>query len=154
MATATILTAEGKRELERELRHLQEVKRPEMETQVRQTAESGEFDAAYLDAQYRHGLLNERVERLTRALAGATVVEDHHRPADGSVGLGSRVTVIADDDAEIEYTVVASVEADPAAARISNESPVGRALLGQRAGADITVQTPAGVRRLRIVGVE
>jgi transcription elongation factor GreA len=155
MATATMLTAGGARELEEELRHLRNVKRPEIEESIRGAAEDGELDnAAYVDAQYQYGLLTARLERLSRVLAQAEVVADHERPADGSAGLGSRVTVVSDDGSQAEYRLVGSLEANAAAGRISNESPVGRALLGQRPGARVEVATPASVMHLRVVSVQ
>ncbi|MFI5269098.1 MAG: GreA/GreB family elongation factor [Chloroflexota bacterium] len=154
MATTTMLTAGGKRELEDELRHLEGVKRPAIEISIRAAAEDGELDnAAYLDAKYQYGLLNSRVERLSRALALAEVVEDHERPADGSAGLGSRVKVVSNDGSQAEYTLVGSLEAKPAVGRISNESPVGQALLGKRAGATVEVVTPGSVMQLSVVSV-
>jgi transcription elongation factor GreA len=154
MATQTMLTAGGKRELEQELRHLQHVKRPEMERLLRGIAEDGELDnAAYLDAQYQYGLVNARVARLAKALSHAQVVADHERPRDGAVGLGSQVKVVSDDGSQAEYKLVGSLEANPAAGRISNESPVGRALLGRRAGDTVEAVTPAAVTRLSILSV-
>ena len=151
---ATVLTAAGKRQLEREFEHLREVKRPEIERVLRASAEDGEIDnAAYLDAHYQYGLVNARLERLARALNDAEVLADRRLTADGRAELGSRVTVVDDAGLHADYQLVSSLEADAAAGRISVESPVGRALLGMRAGAEVGVLTPATTVRLRVLGV-
>jgi transcription elongation factor GreA len=155
MAVATLLTAAGKRRLEAELQQLRDVIRPEAARLLSEAGEDGELDhPAYVDAQYRFELVNARTERLARLLAGAEVLEDHHRPVDGSAGLGSRVTVVDQDGVQSRYTLVSSPEADPAAGRISTDSPVGRALLGQRAGATVVAVTPSATLRLQVVSVK
>src|SRR5581483_12155445 len=154
MATATVLTAAGKRRLEEELRHLREVQGPEAGRLLREAGEDGELDhPAYVDAQYRCQLINTRAERIARLLARAEVLEDHHRPADGSAGLGSRVTVIDQDGARSEYTLVSSIEANPRAGRISTESPVGRALFGAKPGETVVAATPTATLQLRVLAV-
>ena len=151
---ATVLTATGKRQLERELEHLREVRRPAIERVLRASAEDGDVDnAAYLDAHYQYGLVNARLERLTRALDEAEVLADGRLAANGRAELGSRVTVVDDAGLHADYLLVSSLEADPAAGRISAESPVGRALLGLQAGAEVGVLTPAATVRLRVLGV-
>ncbi|HLG74713.1 MAG TPA: GreA/GreB family elongation factor [Chloroflexota bacterium] len=154
MAKATMLTAAGKRRLEAELQHLRDVQRPEAARLLCEAGEDGELDhPAYVDAQYRFEVLNARTERLARLLARAEVLDDHRGAADGSAGLGSEVTVVDQDGVRSRYTLVSSLEADPAAGRISTDSPVGRALFGQRAGATVAAVTPAATVRLQIVSV-
>jgi transcription elongation factor GreA len=108
-------------------------------------------NAEYHAAREEQSFLEGRVQALEDRLRRAVVVEDE--VATGKVIVGSTVTVeIAGD--ELRYTIVGSTEADPAAGRLSMASPVGAALLGAVAGADVEVRTPRGTVRYRVVSVE
>lgn len=150
-----LVSAEGLKKLETELEHLKTVKRSEVAERIRQAREFGDIseNSEYEDAKNEQGLIEARILSLETMLRNARVVntegQDPH-----TVHIGSRVTVRDEtDDVEEEYVVVGSAEADPIRGRISNESPVGKALLGQHVGAQIEVMVPVGRIRLKIVGI-
>lgn len=152
-----IITRAGKERLEQELQGLR-ARRPEMLERLREARESAHGDTAdlteYGEIQRERALLESRIAELERLLAEAEVVETP--VAQGEVRPGSTVVVRDEaDEGEVErYTLVGPAEADPAHGRISVESPVGRALLGRRAGEVVEVDTPAGRRRLRLEAVQ
>jgi transcription elongation factor GreA len=136
-----------------ELDQLTRVKRPEVVARIKAAREHGDLkeNAEYHAAREEQSFLEGRVQALEDRLRRAVVVEDE--VATGKVIVGSTVTVeIAGD--ELRYTIVGSTEADPAAGRLSMASPVGAALLGAVAGADVEVRTPRGTVRYRVVSVD
>jgi transcription elongation factor GreA len=146
------LTASGKTELEAELEELLTVKRPEIAAKILAAREDGDLkeNGAYHDAKDRQGLMEARIRELKSKLDRAEVIE---APAEvGTVALGSTVTV-TDEHGEARYTIVGSMEARVAMGRISNESPLGRALMGRRAGDEAQVQTPRGESHVKLLAV-
>jgi len=155
MATKPVyLTPEGKRKLEAELHHLRTVRRPEVAEAIRSAKEEGDLkeNSAYDEAKLTQGFVEGRIQTLEAQLRDAILIEP-----DGNsdlVGLGSEVTVLEDGESEKEtYKIVGSTEADPLAGLISNESPIGEALLGKKKGDAVVVTTPDGELRLKIVKV-
>ena len=151
-----LLTREGKSRLLAELEDLRTTRRAEVAERLRISREEGPGDAGdntqYLETQRELALLEARIAQIERTLAQAEIVEAQHAPG-GVVGLGSCV-VVRDDEGEQEtYNLVGAAEANPRQGLISYESPVGRALLERRAGETVSVDTPAGVRKLTIVSV-
>jgi transcription elongation factor GreA len=147
------LTAEGLEKMRAELTELTEVKRPQVIERIVRAREHGDLkeNADYTAAREEQSFLEGRVLALQERLRLAVVVE---APVDGNrVVIGSRVTTSFLDE-EIMYEIVGSDEADPAAGRISNASPVGRALLGRSVGDEAIVQTPRGEARYRIVSID
>ena len=149
---ATPLTAAGRAALEAELADLT-LRRTEIVQRIAETRSEGDLkeNAGYQQAREDHSLLEGRVQEIEAILKTAVIIDESG--GDGSVRLGSTV-VVADEFGESTYTVVGPAEADPGAGRISNQSPVGRALVGHRAGDGVEVQTPAGSREVRIVSVD
>src|SRR5579875_2197759 len=147
------LTAEGRRRLEQEMEHLTTVERTEIAARLHSAIKDGDLseNAAYTAAKEDQGHLEGRISQIQASLRRAVLISEG--ATDGKVTLGSRVTV-ADEDGEITYQVVGPLEAAPAQGRISNESPVGRALLGHGAGDEVTIDTPGGTTTMRIVSVE
>lgn len=151
-----VLTRRGYQELAEELRRLVEVKKPEAVGRLRAAAEvAGDLtdNQEYLDARTELDRLEGRIELLEQRLASARQLRP--REASGSVvRRGSRV-VVEDLDAatSAEYIVVASAESDPEHGRVSEESPVGRALCGHHEGDLVEARAPHGVRHLRIAAV-
>lgn len=140
------LTPEGFANLEKRLRHLIEVRRPEVAERLRQALDEGgdlTQNAEYEDAKNEQSFIEGEIVRLETILSTAQVIESTGE-AD-QVGLGSRVTVVekGTDDHEIYY-VVGSAEANPSEGRISHESPLGKALLGARVGDRVKVKAPDG----------
>ena len=148
------LTAKGKADLEAELHELIEVRRPEIAATILAAREEGDLreNGAYHDAKDRQGHLEGRIRLLKANLARAQVIED--LPARDVASLGSIVTLTAPGDVEERYTIVGSMEASVAAGRISNESPLGRALLGRKVGDTATVRAPQGEATYTIIRVE
>lgn len=149
------LTLAGKEALEAELNYLRMVRRAEVADWVKAAREGvhGDLaDAAELsEAQRQQDLVESRIAELARLLEEAEVVRAPS--VAGVIGLGSRVT-FRDEEGIDAFTLVGPVEATFKVGRISVESPVGRALLGRRAGESVEVDTPAGRRRLEILKVE
>jgi len=154
----TFVTGEGYEKLQAELEHLKTVRRREVAEQIRRAKEDGDIseNAGYDSAKEEQAFVEGRIMTLERILRTATIIEDNG-PSD-RVGLGSRVTVV-----EIEkdrrsppetYHIVGSTEADPSNGRISNESPLGKALMELSAGESVTVSTPGGDICFEIVSIQ
>ena len=149
------LTEEGLKKLEEELYYLENEKRAQVAARIQSAKEEGDIseNAEYDDAKHEQAFVEGRIMTLRAMVRNAVIIEDHG-PSD-VVRLGSRVTVQEDGMEEPEvYHVVGSAEVDPLNGRISNESPIGRALMGQRVGAVVSYQAPAGEIRLEILCIE
>jgi transcription elongation factor GreA len=136
------LTAEGLKKLKAELDHLITVERPRVAARIHDAKLDGDIseNAEYEDAKQEQSFLEGRIATLEAQLRNAEVIAK----VDGDkVGIGSKV-VIKGGDGEEAFTIVGSAEAAPREGRISNESPVGAALMGHRQGEKITVQAPSG----------
>ena len=148
------LTAEGYRKLEEELEYLRTVKREEVARRLHEAlAEGGELieNAEYEAAKNEQAFVEGRIQELEYLLSNARVVEN---PPTDHVDVGSKVTVAYEDGSEETYTVVGAAEASPREGLISNESPLGQALIGRRAGDEVEVAAPSGTFRVKIVKVE
>jgi transcription elongation factor GreA len=148
-----MLTADGAERLQAELRELTEVRRPEVIARIRAAKELGDLreNADYTAAREEQSFLEGRIQALEGRLREAVVTAP---PAAGDgAHIGSRVTVEV-DGIESVYTLVGSAEADPSAGRLSVASPVGKALVGARAGDEVDVQTPRGRAAYRVLAVE
>ncbi len=147
----TYLTPEGLKRLQEELVHLQNVKRSEVASRIHKAHETGGTvdNAEYDEAKNEQAFVEGRIRELETILSNAVVAPDANKPGKG-VKFGSSVTVVTDDGAKRDYTVVGSAEASPLDGKISNESPVGMALLGRKVGDKVKVDTPSGVMRLTI----
>jgi transcription elongation factor GreA len=149
------LTPEGRAKLEAELENLRTVRRAQVAERIHSAKEEGDImeNSAYDEAKNEQAFVEGRIMTIEQMLKNAVMI-DATRASD-SVGIGSYVTVIERGSREDEvYQIVGSAEADPARGRISNESPVGRALLGKRVGEEATVKTPDGVRYLKIADIK
>ena len=147
----TILTPEGLRKLEEELGFLKSVKRKEVAERIKQSKEFGDLmeNSEYEDAKNEQAFVEGRILTLEGMLRNAKVIDNHDVRSD-VVTVGSTVRLHDEAGVELTYTIVGSPEADPMHDKISNESPVGRALVGKRAGERVSVQVPAGMVELRI----
>ncbi len=150
------LTPEGRAKLEAELKYLRDVRRPEVAERIKaskefsDTTDNAEFDEAKNEQAFVEG----RILTLEKMLANAVMIADDHAAAHDVVRIGSRVTVVDEEGQPEVYTIVGSAEANPRQGKISNESPVGRALLGRRIGDSVEVVAPAGVLRLSVSAIE
>ncbi len=147
------LTREGLAKLEQELEYLRTVRRQEVADRIHQAKElaSAQNNAEYDDAKNEQAFVEGRILTLERMVQNAVIIEEHTHSS--RVDLGSEVTVLTAEGREEHYTIVGSAEARPKDGRISNESPVGRALLGKAVGDEVQVQVPAGILRLTITAV-
>jgi transcription elongation factor GreA len=152
---ATILTPEGLRKLEEELEFLKTVKRKEVAERIKQSKEFGDLmeNSEYEDAKNEQAFIEGRILTLEGMLRNAKVINNHDVRSD-VVTIGSTVRLQDEAGEELNYTIVGSPEADPLHDRISNESPVGRALLGRRRGDRVTVKAPAGTIRYTIKAIK
>jgi len=148
------LTPEGRVRLEEELNHLRTEHRPAVVQRLQTAREESEAwdNPEFLEAKNELAFIDGRIKELERMLAQATVIP---QPATrGVVALGSRVMLRNQEGEEEVYTIVGSAEAKPAEGRISDKSPVGKAVLGRRLGDTVEVETPAGPRALVIVKID
>ena len=149
------LTKEGHQQLLDELELLKTVKREEIALKLEAAISQGDLkeNADYHDAKDEQGFIEGRIRDIEDSLRRAKIIEDVG-PSD-VVRVGSTVTVTEEGyDDEETYNIVGAQEADPGNGRISNESPIGLALLGSRAGDIVTVYTPAGEIRFQVQSIE
>jgi transcription elongation factor GreA len=155
MPETPYLTAEGAEKLRVELAQLKGGARDEISKRLRTAIQNGDLseNADYHKAKEDQAFLEGRIQELEYILKNAIIVEAHHGERD-EVAVGARVTVQEEDfDPEI-YMLVGAKEADPRNGKISNESPIGRALIGHKVGEHVNVQTPGGEISLRILKIE
>jgi len=148
------LTPEGRAKLESELEQLKTVRRGEVAERIHAAKEEGDImeNSAYDEAKNEQAFVEGRIMTIEQMLKNAVMIVETR--ARDSVGLGSYVTVVERGGGDDEmYQIVGSAEADPTRGRISNESPVGRALLGKRVGDEVQVKIPDGVRHLKITEI-
>lgn len=147
------LTAPGKARLEDELEGLLTRRRPELATRIKEATEYGDVsdNSEYEDLKEEWAIVEARIRHLEQTLERAEVI--HRETVGDVVGLGSRVTVRCDDGEEETWVLVSPEEAHTVDGSISTESPVGRALLGCRAGDSPTVTTPGGTMVYAVVSV-
>src|SRR5829696_7072615 len=150
---AVYLTREGFKRLDEELEHLRTVKRPEVSERIRRSKDMTDVvdNAEYDEAKSEQGFVEGRIAELERTLASAQIIGGGPKPE--FVALGSHVNVMDDAGATEKYQIVGSMEADPRRGLISNESPVGRALLGKKPGESATVVAPGGSFDLTVVEI-
>lgn len=154
MADRTVyLTREGFTRLDGELEQLRTVKRPEVSERIRLSKDMTDTsdNAVYDEAKSEQSFVEGRIAELELTLANAHIIGDG--PATEFVGLGSRVTVRDNEGDEDKYRIVGSMEADAKHGMISNESPVGRALMGKKRGESATVVAPGGAFDLTVLEV-
>jgi transcription elongation factor GreA len=146
------LTPEGRAEIEAELEFLVNVRRQEVAAVIGAAAEDGDLseNAAYDHAKEEQALLEGRILRLEHQLRHAVLIEAQ---SNGTVQLGSTVT-IEDRGEQDTYTIVGPLEAAPLKGRISNESPIGKALINHKVGDSVEVLAPGGTRQVQIVAIQ
>ncbi|MBN1399797.1 MAG: transcription elongation factor GreA [Anaerolineae bacterium] len=147
------LTPEGRQKIEQELEYLRTVRRPEMARSLKDAIEEGDLaeNAGYSESKREQAMLEGRIAELEEILANAEELE--YAGSADVVALGTQVTVIETGFEPETYQIVGAAEADPARGRISNESPLGMALLGRRIGDRIQVKTPGGVAAFEITAI-
>lgn len=150
------VTREGYDRLTAELKELTEEKRPQIIEAVAEARSHGDLreNAAYDAARQDQAMIEKRIQELEGMLRNVSILEANHS-SDGSgvIRVGSVVTVDFDGEDE-EYKIVGAIEAKPSEGMISNESPIGRVLMGKKAGDRAVVETPGGRTSLTIKAVE
>jgi len=138
------LTPEGQTKLEEELRHLETVRRREVGERIKEAKDFGDIseNSEYDDAKNEQAWVESRIIEVTQILAHATIIEAPKKS--DKVTLGSKVEIKSAGGSVHVYQVVGSAEADPANNKISNESPVGQAIMGHKKGESVKVTTPSG----------
>ena len=144
MAEEVILTKEGKEELEKRLEYLKLTKRAEITERIKTAREFGDLseNAEYDAAKNEQAMIEGEILEIEAKLKYAVIIKDGIKK--GAVSLGSKVEFVDEDGEVSEYEIVGTTEADVEQNRISNESPIGKALLGQKAGDKVVVEAPAG----------
>jgi transcription elongation factor GreA len=150
-----ILTIEGLKKLEAELEQLKSVSRREVALRIKQAIEFGDIseNSEYEDAKNEQAFIEGRILSLEKMLRNAKIIDDENLGTE-VVSIGS--TVLLRDvefDEEFQCTIVGSAEADPEENKISNESPVGKSILGKSKGETVEVMVPAGVLKYNIVDI-
>jgi transcription elongation factor GreA len=156
MQKDVILTPEGLQKLKDEIEELSTVKRREVAERIKEAREFGDIseNSEYDDAKNEQAMLETRIASLEDKLRSAQVIDASSLSSD-IVRVGSLVDVKDEDNGKNQtYTIVGSTEADPANHRLSNESPVGKALIGHKKGDVVSVPAPKGERKLKIVKID
>lgn len=151
-----LLSLEGLKQLEQELFHLRTAKRQEVAERIKQAREYGDIaeNSEYEDAKNEQAFIEGRILVLEKTLRNARVIDE---PAEGGSVVALGATVVLKDleyGDNLEYTIVGTLEADPTAMRISNESPVGRAIMGKKVGDVVEVDAPDGTIKYEVVHIK
>lgn len=150
----TLLTAEGLKKLEEELAHYKSVRRIEVAQRIKTAIEYGDIseNSEYDDAKNEQAFIEGHIIELENKINTAKIIDEKTRK--NVVSVGSKVKLLDEDfNEELDYVIVGSSEADPFNNRISNESPVGSAILGKKKGATVEVNTPDGVATFKILAI-
>ncbi len=155
MAKQIIVSNEGLKKLQQELEHLKTVKRKEVAQAIQKARAYGDLseNSEYDEAKNEQAEIEGKIAQLEATLENAIVLDDAELGTD-KVNVGNKVAVHnIDDDSDAEYKIVSTTEADPIMGLISDDSPLGKALLGQRKGDSINVETPMGVVKYTITEI-
>ena len=153
------LTLEGKAKLEAELVNLKTVKREEIAEKIKVARSYGDLseNSEYDEAKNEQAIVESRIATLEATLKNAVIVEDDADVAEDEdkIWLGNRITVLdVEMDEELVYDIVSSIEADPMNGKISDDSPLGSAVLGKTVGQTVEVEAPIGMLQYKILKVE
>ena len=146
------LTKEGLEKLKSELKHLKTVKRKEISLRIQEAKELGDLseNAEYAEAKTEQAFIEGRIIEIENTLKNAVVITEDKSKSEVRVGSSFKVKT---DSAEMTFTIVGSNEANPSVGLISNESPLGQALLGHKIGDTVEVIAPAGVVKYKIIEI-
>ena len=155
MAEPIIVTEEGLKKLQEELEYLKTTKRKEVVEAIRVALSFGDLseNSEYDEAKTEQGKTESRIQELEEMLKNVKVISDHEVQND-VVSVGNLVKVFdVEFEEELEYSVVGSTEADPALGRISDQSPIGKAIIGAKVGDTVAFLTPGGEAHLKILEI-
>ena len=152
----TVLTYAGLRSLEQELQELRTVRRKDVAEKIKEARGQGDLseNAEYDAAKEEQAEIEARILIIEKMLRNAELIDEDDLDKD-SVGIGSTVSLLDEEfNEELSFTIVGSLEADPFDGKISNESPLGQALLQKRLGDIVTVDAPDGIIRYKILNIQ
>ncbi len=155
MAKQIIVSNEGLKKLQQELEHLKTVKRKEVALAIQKARAYGDLseNSEYDEAKNEQAEIEGKIAKLELTLENAIVLDDAELGTD-KVSVGNKVSVHnIDDDSDAEYKIVSTTEADPIMGLISDDSPLGKSLIGQRKGDSINVETPMGIVKYTITDI-
>jgi len=149
--TSTFLTQDGYEKLQTELEYLRKTKRQEVAERLHEAMDGGELieNAEYEAAKNEQAFVEGRIQELEVILASARIIESTHD--ESLVQVGDTVVIQEDGGSPEEYTIVGAAEANPREGKISNESPIGRAILNHAPGDVVTVEAPGGAFKVKII---
>jgi transcription elongation factor GreA len=154
----TLVTREGLKKLKDELENLESVRRREVASRLKEAIAYGDLseNSEYQEAKEEQAFMEGRIAELHQMVKHVKIIGESSGKKGKVVKIGSTVTVqnLTEKDEPETYTIVGSTEADPRADKISNESPIGMAILDQEEGDDVTVKSPSGIAKYRIVKVK
>ncbi|MEK7218119.1 MAG: transcription elongation factor GreA [Patescibacteria group bacterium] len=154
----TLVTKEGLKKLKDELEELKTVRRAELAQRLKEAISYGDLseNSEYEEAKNEQAFVEGRILELEQKIKNAKIISDKRMMGRGKeVDIGSTVTVanMTDGDEPEKYTIVGSTEADPLEHKISNESPMGKALIGRRKGENVEISSPSGILEYEILNV-
>ena len=155
MAKQIFVSKDGYLKLQNELEHLKTVKRAEIAQAIKKARSFGDLaeNSEYDEAKNEQAEIETKIAQLEETIKNATVLDDTQLKTD-KVSVGNKVRIYnVLDDAEQEFSIVGSTEADPFANKISDDSPLGKALIGSREGDTITVEAPVGILKYTIIEI-
>ncbi|MEN6572430.1 MAG: transcription elongation factor GreA [Anaerolineaceae bacterium] len=154
-STPSYLTPEGEAKLRKELEELKGPRRDALAKRLRIAIQQGDLseNADYIQAKEEQGFMEGRIQELTQILSNVITIEENNGHRD-SVEIGAKITIQEGNFPEETYFLVGPTEADPRNGRISHKSPIGEALLKHKVGDVVSVKTPAGEIRLKILKIE
>jgi transcription elongation factor GreA len=155
MSDAQYLTEEGAAELRSELEDLKSVKRPALAAKLKEAISQGDLseNADYHDAKEQQAFMEGRIDYLENLLRSAVIIPENNHKA-SVINVGMEVTVQEGSETPETYMIVGAAEANPREGKISNESPLGRALMGHKVGDKIKVDAPAGQLTFKIKSIK
>lgn len=148
------ITKQGIEDLKSELDNLKQVVRPDVINAIKEARAQGDLseNAEYHAAREKQGQIEARIKELEYLIENATIIEEGDK---SKVNIGSTVTIkYVDDDEEEEYTIVGSTEADPFENKISNESPIAKAIIGKKVKDVVSVESPNGSYDVEIIEIK
>ena len=155
MATQTTLTSKGLKDLEERLEHLKSVTRQEIAEKIKVALSFGDLseNSEYDEAKNEQGIIESRIAEIEATLAHAQIIDDDDISTE-KVGIGITVKLYdVEMDEELEFKIVGTKEADINKGKMSDESPIGAALIGHKVGDEVDVETPDGVEKFKILEI-
>lgn len=153
MAKQVFVSQEGFEKMQAEFEYLKTVKREEVKAAIKKAREYGDLseNSEYDEAKNEQVEVETRIAELEESLKHIVIIDDKNIKTD-VVSFGSKVKVLS-GDVESEYTIVGSTESDPFSGKISDESPIGKGLLGMRLGEEKVIETPRGNITIQVIGI-